>query len=400
MSGRRPRRAPRWARRGAAVAAVALAAAAVVHGAPRSPAAAAPRADATAAWRWSLPSGFPVPRVPAGNPMSAAKVSLGRWLFHDVRLSGNGTQSCGSCHLQSRAFTDGRATSPGSTGQSTARNAQGLANVAYSPTLTWANPSLVTLERQMETPLFGTDPVEMGVNDRNMRTVLARLRRDARYRTLFRRAYPGQASPIAWGNIIRSIAAFQRTIVSGNSRYDRYLQGRAELTASETRGKDLFFGERAECHHCHGGFNLTDQTTYRGAPREPALFHNTGLYNIGGTGGFPVPNRGVFELTGRAADMGRFRAPSLRNVAVTAPYMHDGSVATLAEVVAIYAAGGRVVADGPYAGDGRANPHRDPLIAAIDLSAQDQADLVAFLNTLTDRSLLTNRRLSDPFASR
>jgi cytochrome c peroxidase len=331
--------------------------------------------------------------------MSAAKVALGRYLFYDTRLSGNGTQSCGSCHMQERAFTDGRPTSLGSTGESTPRNAQGLANVAYSPTLTWANPSLVTLERQMETPLFGEHPVEMGLNDRNRRAVLARLRRDARYRVMFRRAYPGQGAPVAWGNIVRSIAAFERTIISGRSRYDRYLQGSATLTAAETRGKDLFFGERAECHHCHGGFNLTDQTTYRGAPAEPALFHNTGLYDIDGVGGYPIPNRGVFELTGRARDMGRFRAPSLRNVALTAPYMHDGTVATLEEAVGLYAAGGRVITGGPNAGDGRVNPNRDPLITAITLTDRDRADLVAYLRTLTDRSLVTDRRLSDPFAS-
>jgi len=128
------------------------------------------------------------------------------------------------------------------------------------------------------------------------------------------------------------------------------------------------------------------------------LFHNTGLYNIGGTGAFPEPNRGVYELTGNDRDMGAFRAPSLRNVAVTAPYMHDGSVASLAEVLRIYAAGGRNILSGPHAGDGRANPYKNDFINQISLDAREQADIIAFLGTLTDHELLTDPRFSDPFA--
>jgi cytochrome c peroxidase len=126
-------------------------------------------------------------------------------------------------------------------------------------------------------------------------------------------------------------------------------------------------------------------------------FHNTGLYNIDGKGGFPTPNRGLFETTGKAEDMGAFRAQSLRNVAVTAPYMHDGSIATLEEVLDFYAAGGRNITSGPHAGDGRANPYKSDLISRIDLSAQEKADLVAFLKTLTDETLLTSSRFSNPF---
>jgi cytochrome c peroxidase len=240
----------------------------------------------------------------------------------------------------------------------------------------------------------------MGVTDANKAQVLARLRSDGWYGKHFRRAFPRTRRPLSWTSIIRSIAAFQRTIVAANSRYDRYLRRKARLTASETRGMELFMGERAECHHCHGNFIFNDQATYQGAPRERPVFHNTGLYNIAGTGAFPEPNRGVFELTGRPADMGRFRAPSLRNVELTAPYMHDGSMATLEQVVDHYAAGGRVIPDGPLAGDGRANPHKDPLVAGIDLTARDRADLVAFLETLTDRSVVEDRRFSDPFRER
>jgi len=354
-------------------------------------------ASAPREYRWELPKGFPKPNVPKNNAMSDAKVAVGRRLFYDVRLSGNGKQSCGSCHMQALAFTDGKAQAVGSTGQVHPRGAQSLINVVYNSTLTWANPALVTLEKQMEVPLFSADPVEMGVTDANQDTVLGRIKQDRWYDARFRKAYPGLKKPITWTTIIRSIAAFQRSMVSADSRYDRYLEGKARLTAAEQRGMELFMGERAECHHCHGSFIFNDQVTYKGSPVVKPLFHNTGLYNLGGTGAFPEPNRGVFELTGDPKDMGAFKAPSLRNIAVTAPYMHDGSVPTLEAAVDHYAGGGRVIADGPFAGDGRANPYKDPLITAIELSPGDKADLVAFLKTLTDKRVLTDKRLSDPF---
>lgn len=350
-------------------------------------------------WAWNLPAQFPVPRVPADNPMTADKVALGRFLFYDRRLSGNGTQACASCHVQSLAFTDGRITALGSTGQGHPRNAQHLGNVAYSPTLTWANNALTDLETQMLVPLFGTAPVEMGINDGNRDAVLARLQGDAAYPAMFSAAFAGDAAPVSWGNVVKAIAAFQRTLVSGNSKYDQYLRGQATLTDAEQRGLTLFFGEKAECFHCHGGINFNDQFVHASSRLTETPFHNTGLYNIGGTGAFPEPNRGLFELTALAADMGKFRAPSLRNVEVTAPYMHDGTIATLAEVLEFYAAGGRVISSGPHAGDGRSNPFKDPLVSRITLDAQEREDLVAFLKTLTDHEFLTNPRLSDPFAA-
>jgi cytochrome c peroxidase len=353
-----------------------------------------------ARYDWRLPEAFPTPRTPADNPMTPAKVEVGRRLFYDVRLSGNQTQSCGSCHQQALAFTDGRAQSVGSTGQTHPRGAPSLVNVAYAPTLTWANPSLTTLERQMEVPLFGTSPVEMGITDANRARVLRRIQRDPWYAKRFRRAFPGVRQPIRWTTIVRAISAFQRSIVSADAPYDRYLEGRGRLTAAQRRGMKLFMGEQAECHHCHGSFIFTDQFTYKGAPAEKPLFHNTGLYNVGGTGAFPPRNQGVFEITGRPSDMGRFKAPSLRNVALTAPYMHDGSIATLAAAVDHYANGGRNVTEGPFAGDGRASPFKDPLVGTIRLSARDRADIVAFLEALTDRSVTTDPRFADPFAAK
>lgn len=349
-------------------------------------------------WSWELPSFFPTPKVPGDNAVTAAKVELGRFLFYDRRLSGNGTQACASCHQQDRAFTDGLAVAVGSTGEAHPRNTQSLANVVYNPTLTWANPSLVTLEKQMETPLFGTDPVEMGINDANQAEVLGRLAADPDYPPKFAAAFPEDAGAIGWKQVIQSISSFQRTILSGASRYDRYLEGRAPLDPAETRGMNLFFGEKAECFHCHSSFNFNDQIVHAGSRSVDTPFHNTGLYNIDGRGGFPAPNRGVYELTGKPEDMGRFRAPSLRNVERTAPYMHDGSVESLAAVLDFYAAGGRVILSGPLAGDGRLSPLRNDFIGRIDLSAQDKADLIAFLKTLTDDELLTDPRFADPFA--
>ncbi|MBE2262335.1 MAG: di-heme enzyme [Burkholderiaceae bacterium] len=349
------------------------------------------------AWTWALPAGFPTPAVPASNPMSTSKVDLGRHLFYDKRLSGNGQQACAGCHLPDKAFTDGAAVSRGSTGEFTARNAQPLGNVAYNPLLTWANPSLLVLERQMEVPLFGENPIEMGINEGNKAAVLQRLAGTALYKDKFAAAFPGEADPVSWLNVIKAIAAFQRSLISGNSRYDQKNAGTAVFTPSEQRGRELFFGDKARCSRCHNGFNFNDQAVHADTAAFSTPFHNIGLYNVGGTGAYPEPNRGVMELSGLFRDMGSFRAPSLRNVAVTAPYMHDGSVATLEEVVEIFAEGGRNVTTGPYAGDGRLNPYKSPLISPLGLTAQDKADLVAFLKTLTDTGFLSDPRHADPF---
>jgi hypothetical protein len=210
-------------------------------------------------------------------------------------------------------------------------------------------------------------------------------------------AFPQEAQAINYNNIIKAIASFQRTLISGNSRYDQYNQQKAQLSESELRGKNLFFGEKAECFHCHGSFNLNDQVVHAGTRVLETPFHNTGLFNIGGTGDFPFPNRGVFELSGKAQDMGKFRASSLRNIELTAPYMHDGSIATLEQVLDFYAEGGRNITEGVHAGDGRNNPFKSELVTLIDLNAQEKADIVAFLKTLTDNEFIHNPKISDPF---
>jgi len=348
-------------------------------------------------WVWELPSHVPVPRVPEDNPMSTVKVELGRRLFYDPRLSADGNRSCASCHQQERAFTDAKALSEGGTGLLTHRNAPGLANSAWNATYNWAAPAVVTLERQMEVPLFGDDPIEMGVNDGNRQLILERLRAEPLYPPLFQEAFADQAQPLNMASVIKAISAFERSIVSVDSRYDGYLQGRAALSGAEQRGMTLFFGERAECHHCHGSFNFNDQVVHAKSRVVETQFHNTGLYNIDGAGGFPFPNRGLYESTAQPQDMGAFRAPSLRNVAVTGPYMHDGSIATLEQVIDTYSAGGRVIESGPNRGDGRLNPYKSGLIARIDLSPQEKRDLLAFLKSLTDESLLNDPRFSDPW---
>lgn len=355
-------------------------------------------ATPSAAWTWALPAGFAPPAVPADNPMSEAKVELGRHLFFDTRLSGNGTLACAGCHAGERAFAENRALGRGSTGQNHPRNTPTLVNAAYQATLDWANPAPRTLEQQMRTPLFGTQPIEMGVNDGNREQIIERLRTDTRYPARFAAAFPGEAAPMHWDNIIKAIAAFERTLVSAASRWDQARAGRITLDAAEQRGEQLFFGPRALCAQCHGGPNLggafVSSTQRIGEP----AFHNIGLFNIGGSGAYPASNRGLLEFTGRAEDMGKLRAPSLRNVALTAPYFHDGSVTTLQGVLDIHAGGGRDIGPGLYAGDGRTNPFKDPLIERIRIDAQDIAGLIAFLEALTDTDLATNPRFADPWA--
>lgn len=351
-------------------------------------------------WVWALPAGLAPPVVPEDNPMNADKVDLGRYLFYDVRLSVNGTLSCAGCHAPALAFADGRAVARGATGQNHPRNAPGLVNAAYQAMLDWANPAPRTLEQQMHTPLFGEKPIEMGVNDANRSAILQRLKDDAQYQRRFASAFWGEPAPISWDNVIKAIAAFERTLVAAGSRYDRAQAGAAVLSESEQRGQALFFGERARCAQCHSGPNLGGGAFVSAEGRiGESGFYNIGLFNVGGTGAYPAGNQGLLEITGRPEDMGKFRAPSLRNVALTAPYLHDGSAATLEAVVALHADGGRVFGPGPYAGDGRASPYKDPLIDQIDIDAQDQADLVAFLRTLTDESVTNDPRFADPFAT-
>jgi len=347
---------------------------------------------------WHLPAWVPPPLVPADNPMTAAKVELGRHLFYDRRLSGDGTIACATCHQQAKAFTDGRPRPAGITGELHPRNAMALTNVAYLPVLTWANPLITQLEQQALLPLFGETPVEMGMAGREAE-MFARLAAEPRYPVLFRAAFPDQSGAITLETVTRALAAFQRTLISARSPYDRYRYGGepAAISESAKRGEGLFFSERLECFHCHGGFNFTDSLVHSRKPFAEFGFHNTGLYNLDGRGAYPSDNTGLIEHTGRPEDMGRFRTPSLRNVALTAPYMHDGSIASLREVVAHYAAGGRTVPSGPFAGHGSRSPLRSPFLPGFRLSEQEITDLLAFLESLTDTEFVQEPRFRDPW---
>ncbi|MBK7862693.1 MAG: di-heme enzyme [Archangiaceae bacterium] len=349
--------------------------------------------DRDAQWRAVLgvPRALQLPAIPENNPPTEAKLQLGRRLFYDVRLSGNQTQSCASCHDQKLAFTDGKKTAVGSTGHVLTRNAQGLQNAAYNSTLTWANDGLIALESQLAVPIRNDRPVELGVNDGNVSAVLARFENDSRYPAAFRAAFPESASGPTVEKIIFALATFCRSLVGADSPYDRYLAGdKSALTDSQKRGLALFNGERLECFHCHSGSNLT--TSYRDArtTEDTATypFFNNGLYNL--DGGYPPQDQGLYEVTLRKDDRGRFRPQSLRNVALTAPYMHDGSLATLDDVLSHYAAGGTVTASGPLAGDGRLNPLKSGLIRGFVLTAEERGDVLAFLNALTDVGFVEN----------
>lgn len=351
-------------------------------------------AGGSTAYRWDKPSWVPDPVVPKDNPMSEAKVELGRHLFYDKRLSSNKTMACATCHKQEKAFTDGKALSPGVNGVDGVRSAMMLANVAYLPVLTWANPNQKLLEKQMLVPIFGNNPVELGMEDKE-KELFARLNADPNYPALFRRAFPEEKGAINLSTITKAIACFERSLLSFNSPYDRYKYGGQPLaiSAAAKRGEALFFGEELECSHCHGSFNFNDNIQHTRLPFPEVGFHNTGMYNVDGKGAYRADNHGIREVTGDAADEGKFRTASLRNIAVTAPYMHDGSLPTLRDVIRKhYAVKGKAVTDGQPP-----SPLRDPFIEGFKVSDADVEDLIAFLESLTDNDFLTNPKLADPF---
>lgn len=310
---------------------------------------------------WPLPPGFPAPRVPSDNPVTAQKVALGRRLFYDVRLSGNGTQSCASCHQQKRAFTDGRAHAIGSTGELHPRSAMSLANAAYSASLTWTDLDTTTLEEQMLVPLLGEHPDEMGLAGHEDEA-LARLRSDPLYAALFPSAFPGEGDAVTVMNVRKAIASFERTILSGNSAYDRLVwkDDRNALSPSARRGMTLFFSDRLACSKCHAGFTFSGPVNWDGGPAAQPTLEDNGLG-------------------------GCFRVPTVRNIAVTAPYMHDGRFATLDAVIDHYALGGVP------------SPDRSALVKGFMITNEEKADLIAFLESLTDVEFLNDPLLADPW---
>ncbi len=311
-----------------------------------------------------VPVGFPALPYPEGNPPTAARIALGRRLFFDTDLSRNRTVSCASCHQARYAFSDsGRALSPGVDGRSVPRNAPSLTNVAYGTSF-FAAGGVPTLELQAIAPFL--NPLEMDIHTD---TVAARVAGKRLYRDIFIAAFGDDS--VSFPRITKAIASFERALISGDAPFDRWSRGEREaLTPSALRGMELFFGERGDCFHCHGGFNFTDQG-----------FHNTGLDPA-------TTDPGRIEVTGRALDDGKFKTPTLRNIAVTGPYMHDGRFTTLRESVAHYNRGGK------------AHPNKDPLMRPLGLSDPETEDLVAFLESLTDSTFLTNPEFTDPWSPR
>ena len=285
--------------------------------------------------------------------MSTQKVALGRRLFFEPLLSVTGRDSCASCHDPARSFSDGKPRAVGTLGDTLPRNAMALVNVAYNVSFGWIKPSLRSLEAQMREPLLNTHPVELGLAGHEKSTA-ARLAADRTYAQAFAEAFPDDGTAVTFGHAIKAIAAFERTLISGDSPFDRYVfQGdHAALTDSAKRGMALFFSRAVGCGSCHSGFNFTG--TWRD--------------NQGDTGKPAFANNGTSTRP--------MRIPTLRNVALTAPYMHDGRFPTLDAVLDHYSG----LREGAIRYDAR--------LPRVPLDMQQRADLTAFLMSLTDESFV------------
>lgn len=304
-----------------------------------------------------VPAGFSLPDIPVDNVLTKSRVALGRRLFYDPALSADSTRSCGSCHAPHLAFSDSTAVSLGIDNRAGTRNAPTLANVAYQKKLL-REGGVPTLEMQILVPIQ-----EHNEFDFNILLVAERLQKMPEYVALAEKAYGRIPDAFV---ITRSIAAFERTLLSGDSPYDHYaFQGKNNaLSMIEKRGLDLFQSERLNCSKCHNGFLFTNQD-----------FTNNGLYEI-------YPDSGRIRLTGLESDRGVFKVPSLRNIALTAPYMHDGSLSTLEAVIDHYQTGGK------------SHPNKSPLLKPFTLTGQERAELIAFLQSLTDEGFVKNPEFS------
>jgi cytochrome c peroxidase len=310
-----------------------------------------PAANAESATEYKLKIPFGLEEtavvIPADNPMTNEKIELGRMLFFDKRLSQDNTIACASCHLAKFGFTDGKPVSTGIRGQKGGRSAPASINRVFSSAQFWDGRA-ATLEAQSVGPF--TNPIEHGFP--NYDVMRAKMMKIAGYRKLFKQVFD---EDITIDNVGRAIASFQRTVLSGNSPADRFDQGQeAGAISAEAQHGLLLFREKARCTKCHSGFNFTDEK-----------FHNLGL----GWDDNKV-DLGRYMVTKNAEDIGAFKTPTLREVARTAPYTHDGRFKTLEEVVNFYNQGGVK------------NPHQDPLIIPLELTDEEKRDLVQFLHTL------------------
>ncbi|MDB5236054.1 MAG: hypothetical protein JWR44_3047 [Hymenobacter sp.] len=334
--------------------------------------------DKPAEYKLELPTNFP-PAVaqPADNPLTVPGVALGRQLFYETALSLNSTVSCASCHRQELAFTDGRALALGVNGGTSTRSSMSLANLLWEPKLTWDGGS-ASLETQARVPIEKV--VEM---HQPLATGVARLQQMAAYPPMFEKAFG--SSTITEGNTLKALAQFERTLVSSNSRYDQFQRGnKTALTTYEKQGLILFTTHPngtlrgGNCGDCHSGDLQTNHT-----------FSNNGL-------DLAPADRGLGLITGLPTDNGKFRVPSLRNIALTAPYMHDGRLRTLEEVVDHY--NEHVVLNSPNIDPLLLNTTNDPRQQSftLDLTTTEKAQIVAFLKTLTDSTFIKDPRFSRP----
>jgi cytochrome c peroxidase len=300
-----------------------------------------------------VPAGFPQPDIPADNALTRSRVELGRRLFYDPVLSKDSTRSCGSCHFSHLAFSDSTAVSLGIEGRGGSRNSLSLANVVYQKKLL-REGGVPTLEMQILVPIQ-----EHNEFDFNILLVAERMNRMPEYITAAQKAYGRVPDPFV---ITRSIAAFERTFLSGNSPFDQWFfqQKNNAVSGSVKSGYALFNSEKLSCGKCHEGFLFTNQD-----------YMNNGLSEV-------YPDSGRIRLTGLESDRALFKVPSLRNVAVTAPYMHDGSLLTLDAVIDHYQTGGKMHAN------------KSQLVQPFVLTGQERADLLAFLRSLTDQEFITN----------
>lgn len=320
------------------------------------------------------------------NTFSTEKAELGRYLFYDRRLSVNNTKSCASCHSQNFSFTDGYQYSIGALGEHHQRNSRPLINLIYNKYLTAADSSIHFPEEQMDKPMLNTHPVELGWDDKIMPE---RLKKDSLYRRLFAKAFSGSDSSINYTNVKNSIASFIKTIISFNSPWDQYTyqKNQAALSEPQIRGMRLFFSDKLKCNFCHGGANFSTPTI-KNENGITEYYFNTGLNRIEKEK-YAGTDKGLMELTGKQKDWGKFRVPTLRNLAFTAPYFHDGSAQTLEDVLEVYVQGGR--------GEGKKNPFKNPLISGLQLSETEKKDIIRFLYSLSDSSVLKNSLYANPF---
>jgi cytochrome c peroxidase len=318
---------------------------------------------------------------------------LGQRLFFDTRLSFNNTKSCASCHDPKFAFSDSYRRSITATGDRTLHNAPSLVNVSEYSYFDWANPSVTGLLKQSDRPMFSLTPIELGITGHE-EEILQRIRRDSVYAVLFPKSFPGK-NPFTIYVLKLALEAYVESIRSAASPYDRFIRGDSlALSTDAKKGMSLFLSNTLKCASCHPPPSFTTNAV---SENIDSVYFNTGLYNINNKGLYPSEDNGIRQVTGRAEDDGKFKIPSLRNVELTGPYTHDGSVNSLGEMIDIYQRGGRLINNGPWEGDGKLNPHKHKNIAGFPLSADEKRQLILFLDSLTDSTVLVNPKFQNPF---